>query len=83
MNECEKCLALTEWYRQMSGRSGYAMCEQCFEDAGMVLVDMPYDTKTGYAELGTVGGFRWLKSDGTIGHLKDGETIEMPISKPI
>lgn len=30
------------------------------------------------SEIGTVGGFRYLKSDGTIGHLKDGETMEMP-----
>lgn len=30
------------------------------------------------SQIGTVGGFRYLKSDGTIGHLKDGETMEMP-----
>ncbi len=29
------------------------------------------------SEIGTVGGFRWLKSDGTIGHLKDGEIMEI------
>ena len=28
-----------------------------------------------HSEIGTVGGFRWLKSDGTVGHLKDGETM--------
>jgi hypothetical protein len=44
---------------------------------------MPYDPKINItrSEMGTVGGFRWLKSDGTIGHLKDGETIELPFDK--
>ena len=32
---------------------------------------------TSRSEIGTVGGIRWIKSDGTIGHLKDGETIEI------
>ncbi len=31
------------------------------------------------SEFGTVGGFRYIKSDGTIGHLKDGETMEIPL----
>lgn len=81
MNECVKCAAFTRYLREMAGRSRYAMCEQCVEDAGVVLVDLPYDpkSKTMRSEIGTVGGFRWIKSDGTIGHLKDGETMEMPI----
>lgn len=35
-----------------------------------------YNPKLMYSEIGTIGGFRFLKSDGTIGHLKDGETTE-------
>ena len=80
MNNCHKCKVMTEWFEEMSGRSCHALCEQCFEDSGIVLVDLPYDpkTQTMRSEIGTVGGFRWFKSDGTIGHLKDGETMEMP-----
>lgn len=52
-------------------------------DLGLWLEFEPNKPTNVRSEIGTVGGFRWLKKDGTIGHLKDGETMEMPYEKPL
>lgn len=77
MQECKKCSDLTAYVQSISSMKGNVICEDCIEALGIVPVNLPYDPKTGYSEIGTEGGFRWLKSDGTIGHLKDGETMDL------
>lgn len=42
------------------------------------LPPLPSEFKYTYAEIGTATGFRWLKADGSVGHLKAGETMPMP-----
>ena len=44
----------------------------------MPLPELPSVIKHTYSEIGTATGFRWLKADGSVGHLKAGETMPLP-----
>lgn len=48
----------------------------------MPLPEPPREIKHTYSEIGTATGFRWLKADGSVGHLKAGETMPMPLPEP-
>ena len=72
------------WVSDDSKASRVNFCPACGYDAPKkvdpIYERTEYPKEKGervYIEMGSVGGFRFLKSDGTIGCLKDGETIKM------
>ena len=69
-----------EWYGMKAIVTSDGLCH--FENGMVVDSQCPIEeenwrNKKSYSEIGTVGGFRWIKSDGSIGQLKDGETMSI------